>query len=166
MPALNEREREELVAYLDGELDGKRAREVEARISLDPAVRAEAEALRQAWDLLEYLPRAEPSTGFTHRTLERLAVTRRATVAAPRRPSWLRGLAWAAAILLAAGLGYVVVSRLGPSGVQSQEGADVEEQMAQHLHVIQNQHLYELVDDLEILQALDDPNLFGDDPGS
>ena len=60
---LNERERADLVAWLDGELEGE-------------AARAEADALRKTWELLDYLPRPEPSASFTHRTLSRLAPAR------------------------------------------------------------------------------------------
>jgi anti-sigma factor RsiW len=62
----------ELVAYLDGELDRQENEAVGAKISLDPAVRAEANALKQTWDLLDHLPRAEPSTNFTERTIEKI----------------------------------------------------------------------------------------------
>ena len=48
---LSEQERADLVAYLDGELSGEAARAMEAKISLNPAIRAEADALRRAWEL-------------------------------------------------------------------------------------------------------------------
>ena len=66
--SLNDEERDELVAYLDGELDEQAARDVEARLGRDPRAKAEAEALRRTWNLLDYLPRPEPSGDFTHRT--------------------------------------------------------------------------------------------------
>ena len=62
---LKEEDREELVAYLDGELNEEAARQVEERISLDPKARAEADALKKAWDLLDYLPKPEPSPSRT-----------------------------------------------------------------------------------------------------
>jgi len=70
---LNEQQRADLIAYLDGELAGPAAQAIEARIAVDQAVRAEAELLKKTWDLLDYLPRAEPSPSFTNRTLDRLA---------------------------------------------------------------------------------------------
>ena len=63
---------EELVAYLDGELGMAGNEAVEAKISVDPTVRAEADALKKTWDLLDYLPRPEPSPNFTERTLSKL----------------------------------------------------------------------------------------------
>ena len=77
MAYLNEEDRANLVAYLDGELDEHAARDLEARLANDPRARAEAETLRRTWELLDYLPRAEASGSFTHRTLERLAVQSR-----------------------------------------------------------------------------------------
>ena len=82
---LNERERADLVAWLDGELEGEAARALEAKVSLDPAARAEADALRKTWELLDYLPRPGPSASFTHRTLSRLA-----PAPAPRPTAWRR----------------------------------------------------------------------------
>src|SRR5687768_7586709 len=62
----------ELVAYLDGELDPEAAREVEARLATDPAARARAAELKKSFELLDFLPRPEPSPNFTSRTLDKL----------------------------------------------------------------------------------------------
>src|SRR4051812_30678918 len=69
---LSEQERADLVAYLDGELTGEAARALEAKITLDPQARAEAETLKRTWELLDFLPKPEPSASFTHRTLSRI----------------------------------------------------------------------------------------------
>src|SRR5262249_41070651 len=70
MPQLTDEDRANLVAYLDGELDAEAAQALEAKLSVDPTARAEADALKRTWELLDYLPRPEPSPSFTHRTLE------------------------------------------------------------------------------------------------
>lgn len=62
----------DLVAYLDGELDVEAARRVEARLAVDPQARARAAALQKTFDLLDCLPRPEPSPDFVRRTLERI----------------------------------------------------------------------------------------------
>jgi hypothetical protein len=62
----------ELVAYLDGELDVDAAHRVEQRLAADPAARAKAAALKKTFDLLDFLPRPEPSATFTTRTLDKL----------------------------------------------------------------------------------------------
>src|SRR6266542_1206323 len=71
---LNEDDKAELVAYLDGELDEAATQAVEAKIAADPNARAELDALKQTWGMLDYLPKANPSPNFTHRTLERLTM--------------------------------------------------------------------------------------------
>jgi anti-sigma factor RsiW len=169
MPSLSDKDREDLSAFLDGELDEQRARALEAKITVDPRTRAEVEALRQAWDLLEYLPRPEPSAHFTHRTLERLAVPRcqwAAQYARGRR--WRLCLGWAAVVLLTAGLGFGVARWLWPppAPIANPMDAEVDQQLVQHLRLLQNKPLYDLVDDVDQLQALDHPDLFGEDNGS
>lgn len=154
---LSEREQADLVAYLDGELGGEAARRVEKRLNHEPRFRAMADSLKQTWDLLDHLPRAEPSPLFTSRTVERL--TRPTTAAAapkagPRRwKPWMLVAGWAAALLLATYVGF--------AGFASREPADSE--LAPDLSVVENKRLYDLVDDLEFLQSLDHPDLFGEE---
>lgn len=108
---LSEQERADLVAYLDGELQGEAARAVEAKLSLNPAARAEADSLRRTWGLLDFLPSPQPSLRFTHRTLERLSPLR--LDEQRRRQRWRRrflGLGWAAALLLAGWAGFAAYS--------------------------------------------------------
>jgi anti-sigma factor RsiW len=155
---LNDDDRADLSAYLDGELEGKAAREMAARISLDPQVRAEAAALKQTWELLDYLPRPEPSPTFTHRTVERLSASRPTT--GPRR-TWplLFGLGWAAAVLLAAAGGF--------AGVALYPKDRTEEHLARDLRVIENRRLYEPIEDIDYLWELSNAELFGEEtPGS
>src|SRR5205823_3534064 len=104
MAQLNDEDKANLVAFLDGELDERTAHALETKLNTDPQARAEAEALRRTWGLLDYLPRPEPSPSFTHRTLERLAAHRplTGTVRTGRRwVRWALPLGWAAAVLLA-----------------------------------------------------------------
>jgi anti-sigma factor RsiW len=154
---LSEQERSDLVAYLDGELTGQAARALEAKLSLNPKARAEADALRRAWDLLDYLPRPEPSPHFTHRTLSRAApvLTGKCPGLFGRRRLWL-GLGWAAALLLAALTGYAGVGLLRPHRPGEQE-------LVRELRVIENKPYYDLVGDMDFLRELDQPELFGDD---
>lgn len=80
----------ELVAYLDGELDPVAARQVEDRLARDPDARARAAELKKAFDLLDFLPKPEPSPTFTTRTLDRLPAVKSGpnpTAAVPPSPS-------------------------------------------------------------------------------
>ncbi|MCS6852039.1 MAG: hypothetical protein NZ700_12830 [Gemmataceae bacterium] len=160
-------EHEDLVAYLDGELDEEAARAVEAKLSRDPRARAEAEALKLTWDLLDYLPRPEPSASFTHRTLERVAALRPTgpqPVRQATRRRWVR-LAWVATWLLAAGIGFGAVA-FWPASLWPVAPEDDIERLARDLRVIENVRLYQYADDIKFLRDLDHPDLFGDDlPG-
>jgi ferric-dicitrate binding protein FerR (iron transport regulator) len=153
----NEPEQADLVAYLDGELTGEAARALEARLSLDPAARAEAEALRRTWALLDYLPQPQPSPSFTHRTLERLAPVH--TGERRRGQRWRSGclgLGWAAALLLAGWAGYAGYNWFVPRQPGDKELID-------DLRLIENKRYYDLVEDLDFWRRLDTPELFGDD---
>ena len=161
---LNEQERADLVAWLDGELEGEAARALERKLSLDPAARDEADALRKTWELLDYLPRPEPSASFTHRTLSRLAP---AQAARPRPTVWQRwrrpvlGAGWAAALVAAAVGGYAGYNRLAPPHEPG------ERDLVRDLRIIENKRYYDAVEDFDFLRALDQPDLFGDDgPGA
>ena len=57
---LNEDEKAELVAYLDGELDEAATQQVEAKIATDPELRAELDAMKQTWGMLDYPAQGEP----------------------------------------------------------------------------------------------------------
>lgn len=155
---LSDKDRSDLIAYLDGELEGEAARAVEARISRDPAVRAEAETLKRTWDMLDYLPRPEPSPNFTHRTLDKLSTHATRAALRPRRPlsRWLCGAAWAAAVVLVGLVGYLGAVALTPPRPAPKD-------LAHDLRLIENLRTYEDVEMLEFLRELDRPDLFGDE---
>jgi anti-sigma factor RsiW len=162
---LNEKDRTDLVAYLDGELDEKSARAWEVRLNTDPSARAEAEALQRSWELLDYLPRPEPSVAFTSRTLERLAVMRPqpASHGFPWRP-WALGMGWAAAALLAAAGGFAGVKSL-PRQTRTPVEQEIvhDEDLIKDLRILENFHEYKYVENFGFLQELDHLDLFGDD---
>lgn len=171
MPHLSEEDRANLVAYLDNELDEAAAQALESKLSLDPKARAEADALRRTWELLDYLPKPEPSTDFTNKTLSKLSVLKpRTSTMLPvaggvkRRRRWLLPLAWVAAVLLAVGGGFGLARLFTPPpAVVPVEQTDLDDHMARHLRVIENKQRYDLVEDLEFLRSLNQPDLFGDD---
>lgn len=164
MSTLSDDDRANLTAYLDGELDEEAAQALEAKLSQDPAARAEVEELREAWTMLDYLPRSAPSPSFTHRTLEKLSVERRAIetgkMPAPTAGSWFLPITWAAALILAAVLGWSISQQLW------QPAPDPDEPLVRHLRIIEKWRAYELVDDVDFLRSLDQPDLFGDELGS
>ncbi len=163
---LNEAERAEIVAYLDGEMDEGQARAMEAKINSDPLVRAEADALKRTWDLLDYLPSKPPSPSFTQRTVSQVtgvpSKQNPQTLSGRVSRSWkpfALGIGWAAAVLLVGGIGFAVTTKVLP-----REPTD--DELSRDLRVIENKKAYEQIDDLDFLKQLDHPDLFGDDPDS
>jgi len=172
----------DLVAYLDGELDRQGTEAVSARISLDATVRAEATAFKKTWDLLDHLPRPEPSASFTERTLSRIEPLRQSSggvsmpagrtstsapvIAGPARRSASARLRYAAGWLILLGLtgvaGYfirgLIVDQLELMALREKDGQILAEQ-----RLLQNLPAYRHIDDLSFLKSLDDPDLFGDE---
>jgi len=166
---LNDDEREDLISYLDGELtDPVAQRKIEAQITNDPRIRAEADAFKKAWDLLDYLPKPEPSPNFTNRTLDR------ATAVRPTIPLPLKGgrsqrvgiaLAWVAALLVAGVVGFGVAPSLPDNwkpAVRDPAG-DADQQLARDLRLLERLGLYQQLNDFYFLNELDRPELFGDE---
>jgi hypothetical protein len=157
---------EELVAYLDGELDPKAAEAMATKLSLDSNLRAEADALQRAWDILDVLPRPKPSAAFTTRTVSQVIPAGLSgtqllppgsavqTVAAvpDARPGFRLGPT--ALILLAGVAGYLGHWALAPRPV---------EPPLEDVTLMKNLRLYRHVDDIEYLKKLDSPELFGDE---
>jgi len=167
--ALSEEDRANLAAYLDGELDDETAQTLEAKLNLDPEARAEADELKQAWSMLDFLPKVEPSPSFTHRTMERLAIHRKVETApmpVSQRFSWFVPMTWAAAVLLAVGVGYGGSFWLLPPAPPRSHADPQDEQLVRYLPVIERLRAYEQVEDIDFLRSLDQPELFGDDSGS
>jgi anti-sigma factor RsiW len=164
---LNDDEREELVAYLDGELAATEAQSMEKRLDADPRLRAEVDALRQTWNLLDYLPRPEPSANFTHRTVDRIAAVRPTATVRPRWRRWALRLSWAAALVVAGMVGYAGVARMVPGLPPAGHdlSPEAEQQLVRDLRLIERLGQYQLIDDIHLLNELDRPELFGDDLG-
>jgi anti-sigma factor RsiW len=167
---LTEDDRAALSAYLDGELDAATSHRLEVRLGVDPELRHEFEVLKQTWSLLDYLPAAAVSTNFTSRTVERMTLERRGG----GRTEWLRRwvrrlrpatLAWAAAVLLALGVGYAMGARLVPVPVPD-AAPEHDEMLVRHLRIIERWSLYQHAEDVDFLKDLDQPELFGDEHGS
>jgi anti-sigma factor RsiW len=163
---LDESDREELIAYLDGELSQTDAQTVEKRLNTDPRFRAEADALRKTYNLLDYLPKPEPTANFTERTLTRVT-SARPVLSAGRGRQWSGWLGWAAAVVIAVVVGYTGATWL-PSSMKPGSGdlsPELEQHMARDLKLLEHLGHYQHVNDIHLLNELDRPELFGDDPG-
>jgi hypothetical protein len=172
--SLTAQDRDNLVAYLDGELDERTARALEVKLSRDAQARAELEALKRTYNLLDFLPRGEASSQFASRTIDRLATVPPATVAAdpdsglherkrqkiPSRWPLLAG--WCCAILFAAFLSYFV-TRAYWLRKRPALPPDTDAALVQDLRVIENKRLFDHGEDINFLRSLDVSNLFSDE---
>lgn len=163
---------EELVAFLDGELDPNTAESVRARIGSDPKLRSEAESLQKAMDALDFLPKAKPSPTFTTKTVSQVipvlpaAISSTAPVAAtmpalPTPPAPAPAWFWPFAlgvILLSGVLGYA-----GRMLLTKNDDAEINARMLKDVGLLQNLKLYRNIDSIDFLQRLDSPDLFRDD---
>jgi anti-sigma factor RsiW len=171
---LTDAERADLTAYLDGELTGDARRQVERRLNSDPTMRTEADTLKRAWEMLDLLPRPEPSNDFATRTLHQVAAVKGPAGSQPQplltppRRSWNRrpllvAASWAAAALAALGIGYAVTPAPRPAAT-----ADVDPNkdpvMNREPTVVENLPLYLAGENLDYVLALDQSDLFADDP--
>jgi anti-sigma factor RsiW len=146
---------EELVAYLDGELDTKEVQRVERRLADDAEYRARLNALQRAWDLLDNLPRASVDESFTQSTVKLVAVNAEEEARKNKSKSkvWqgVVGIVGAAAAVAAAWGGYVWVM-----GNLSRPN----EELVQDLPIIENVDLYRHAQSIEFLHDLDREGLF------
>jgi anti-sigma factor RsiW len=154
---ITETEREELTAYLDGETDPIVRAQIEAKLSRDPTLRAEADAMKRAWDLLDQLPQPHLSADFTHRTMSQLTVV----TATPTAGKRLRNLPWGSVAAIAASLmiGWFVAGAIQRRQPQISANDPV---LVRDLRVVDQLPLYAPVESLEFLKALDKPERFGE----
>ncbi|MBS0262711.1 MAG: hypothetical protein JSS02_12225 [Planctomycetes bacterium] len=69
---LSQEQRDNLVAYLDGELDEKTTQEIEQALASSPVARHEVDMLARSWDMLSALPTHRASGEFAETTVAML----------------------------------------------------------------------------------------------
>jgi len=149
---------DDLVAYLDGELDEQASRRIEELLVSDPKVRKTLQQLERTWDLLDRLEAPAVDRKLAQSTLEVVAVAaaedaRRQQAELPRhrRRSWLLGTA---GLLAAALAGFLSVTLLWP---------DPQGQLLEDLPLLDGLDQYRQIDDFRFLQMLHDEGLFAED---
>ncbi len=154
---------EQLVAYLDGELDDESSQRVEQLLAADPKVRETLEKLEGTWELLDNLDRAQPDEIFTRSTLEMVAVAaadqlekRQAEAPRRRRRRWLAGTA---SMLAAGAAGFLAIALFWPNP---------NEPLIRDLPVLDHLDEYRQIEDIEFLELLlkNKDALFGEEAGS
>jgi anti-sigma factor RsiW len=149
---------EQLVAYLDGELDEGQTAHVEQLLAADPKVRESLLRLDRAWSLLERLDRVRLDDRFTRSTLEMVAVAaeedvRRWEREVPRQ-RWRRWLVGGMGLLAASVAGFAMVGLFRP---------DPDKSLLQDLPVLEDLDELRQVDDITFLQLLYEEGLFAKD---
>jgi anti-sigma factor RsiW len=146
---------EELVAYLDGELDAETAARIERRLAEDPRFSARLNQLQRAWDLLDTLQQTEADDDFVHSTVAMVAVQAEQDAKTQRlRAVRRRSLAWLALgclVLVSAAAGYV--------GLQLQLTHE-DRELLRDLPVIEHVDDYRSIDSLDFVKQLAHENLF------
>lgn len=146
---------EEIVAYLDGELDSEAEARVVRRLAEDAAYRSRLGQLQQAWDLLDNLRGAEADDEFTASTVAMVAVqAEQESQSQQLRVVRQRSLAWlalTAVVLLSAACGYLVLNR---------RVTRADRNLVRDLPVIERVDEYRYIDDVSFLKALERENLF------
>jgi anti-sigma factor RsiW len=146
---------EEIVAYLDGELQPEDAARVELRLSKDAAYRARLGQLQQAWDMLDNLRRTEADDDFVQSTVAMVAVqadeeAKTQAIRAQRRRNFV-WLALSAVVLLAATMSFAVVHRISNRDNR---------RLVRDLPVIEHVDEYSNIGSFEFLKELERQNLF------
>ena len=149
---------EQLVAYLDGELDVAESRRIEQLLATDPQVRQKLQALERTWELLDRLHRVDVDERFTRTTLEMVSVAAtedleqsRALLPVRRRRHWLLAVGGA---MVAALLGFLAVTLLRPQP---------NKRLLQDLPVLEHLEEYRQVESLKFLQTLSRDGAFDHD---
>jgi len=145
---------EQLVSYLDGELDAAASSQVEHALSQDARVRNELQQLERCWYLLDELPRQEVDESFTRSTVEMIAVRAEEELAVEkddlpkrRRHAWMLA---GGTCLVAAIAGFFAVSRFNDRENRK---------LLEDLPLVENLDQYRQVEDVAFLRALQAKNL-------
>ena len=148
-PAGPESLEEELVAYLDGELNVARRRDIERLLAEDPSIRQRLQSMEQAWETLDVLSASSVDESFTQSTVEMVAMAAETDAqelaqnnVRRRSTAWMTRLSGIAA---AVAIGFLGVRIFGD---------DPNDQLLRDLPVIENVDHYRHVESIEFLRRL------------
>ncbi len=158
---LNADQREDLVAYLDGELPDDQVRQIDTIVSRSEVARHEVEVLARTWEMLDVLPSAKASNDFASRTMTNLKALEAPYVFANQW--WYAPLkrtisiaAWLAALLICGWIGFEVAKNRIPNP---------HEELLQDLPLIENLDSYQEARELDFIIQLKQNGLFDDAQG-
>lgn len=150
---------EELVAYLDGELDAGDRQQVERRLADDAAYRTRLRHLQRTWDALDVLGRTDPDEGFTRTTVELVAVKAAEEVRDEhsrlvRRRNW-KWVGWTLAAVASAAAGWLLLTLLFTRS---------DRELLRDFFIIERVDEYRSAESLQFIQALEESGLFASEP--
>lgn len=155
---LTQEQREDLVAYLDGELDDSESQEIDRILARSDVARHEVEVLSRAWEMLDLLPKPKAGTEFTERTMTTLRL-KEVPSDFTDQPWFLyvrRGAAatiWLLAIAGAGAVGLLATWQWYPNPHR---------ELLEELPVVEQLDIYSEVKDIEFLRLLRQENVFED----
>ena len=155
---LNAEQREDLVAYLDGELPDEQVQQIDRIIAGSEVARHEVEALARTWEMLDVLPPTPASEDFASKTMTNLKVMETPLRLTDQwwyshfRRIWVV-LGWITSLVLCGWLGYMVTRHWIPNP---------NEEILRDLPVIENLDQYQEVREIEFLNELKKSSLFDD----
>ena len=146
---------EELVAYLDDELEPEHRARVEHRLAEDARYREKLRHMQKSWDMLDLLGRADPDETFTHTTVQMVALKAKEDGEEQKKSIVRSGrLFW-----LAAAAGTVACLGLSYFGVTWVLTAP-DRRLVQDLPVIEHLDEYSQAESVEFLTSLEQHGLF------
>jgi anti-sigma factor RsiW len=149
---------EELVAYLDGELEPEQAARIDERLATDAVVRERLQHLQRAWDMLDELPQEDVKEQFTETTIGMVVASAEIATTDAKQTAFTRSAqVWsitAVTCLIACFAGYQVVF-----GIFSAPN----ERLQKDLEVIENLDGYRSAENVDFLRRLADEGLFDEE---
>lgn len=147
----NELVREQLVAYLDGELSDEQSQAIERQISSNESVKEEIQSLDQAWNALDALPLQSTNHQFTQSTIAMvtMAANEEVVQATTTMPALRRKRRWGTGIAIVCFLcaGFLLSSLV--IGYQDR-------QLIRHLSETRYAKTLNQIGDIEFLKAWSD----------
>ena len=146
---------EELVAYLDEELEPEHRARVETRLAEDARYREKLNHMQKSWDMLDILARSEPDQEFTRTTVGMIALKAKDAVQEQKQSTQRFGL-WFRLGVAAGTLACALISY----GVGSWILAAPDRQLVQDLPLIEHLDAYSHAESVAFLQLLEKHDLF------
>ncbi|MFP6763901.1 MAG: hypothetical protein VB858_09790 [Planctomycetaceae bacterium] len=160
---------EDLVAYLDGELNDQAAANVEKTLAADAGARQNVENMTRTWELLDLLPEVRTSQNFTEKTLTVIQAKATASLTADSAENVhndvYHGRMRERTMTVArrAG-GFLVLLLIASLGFHSTFQSDPvpRKKLLQELSIAKRLDEYQEAGDIEFLKALHESGLFHD----